>query len=81
MPSNEPRKRAATRRTAVDGVAAYLAGEDADVHNITDAAVREDAVMAALNLTALAAAAVMALAEATGRTPFETLRSIDGGGR
>ena len=68
-----------TRCAAVEGVAAYLADEDADVHNITNAAVQEDAVMAALNLTALAAAAVTALAQATGRTPFEALRSIDGG--
>jgi hypothetical protein len=77
--SSERRKRAATRRAAVEGVAAYLADEDADVYNITDAAVREDAMGAALNLTALAAAAVTALAEATGRTPLEALRSIDHG--
>ena len=81
MSSSGRRKRAAKRGAAVEGVAAYLADEDADVHNITEAAVREDAVMAALNLTALAALAVTALAEATGRTPFEALRSIDGGGR
>ncbi|MEU4250391.1 hypothetical protein AB0F15_23580 [Amycolatopsis sp. NPDC026612] len=81
MSSSERRKRAATRRAAVEGVAAYLADEDADVYNITDAAAREDAVMAALNLTALAAAAVTALAEATGRTPLEALRSIDREGR
>jgi hypothetical protein len=68
------------RRAAVEGVEAYLAGEDADVHNITDAAVQENAVMAALNLTTLAAAAVTALAEATGRTPYEALRSIDHAG-
>ena len=48
--------------------------------NITDAAVREDALAAALNLTALAAAALTALAESTGRTPREVLRSIDEGG-
>ncbi|WP_309235692.1 hypothetical protein [Amycolatopsis sp. SID8362] len=81
MQSNERRKRAAERSAAVEGVAAYLADEDGDVHNITEAAVREDAMMAALNLTALAAVAVTALAEATGRTPFEALRSIDGGER
>ncbi|MGW3993667.1 hypothetical protein ACWEF6_09275 [Amycolatopsis sp. NPDC004772] len=81
MSSNERSKRAATRRAAVEGVAAYLADEDADVYNITDAAVQENAVTAALNLTALAAAAVTALAEATGRTPLEALRSIDGEGR
>jgi hypothetical protein len=64
-------------RAAVEGVAAYFADEDADVYNITDAAVREDAVAVALNLTALAAAAVTALAKATGRMPYEALRSID----
>lgn len=80
VPRSERRNRTATRRTAVEGVAAYLADEDADVYNITDAAIREDAVAAALNLTALAAAAVTALANATGRTPYETLRSIDEAG-
>jgi hypothetical protein len=53
------------RQAAADAVAAYLADEDADVHNITERAVREDASMAALNLTALAAAAVQALADET----------------
>ncbi|MFD8494901.1 hypothetical protein [Amycolatopsis sp. NPDC059657] len=77
MSSGERRNRAAMRRAAVDGVAAYLADEDADVYNITDAAVRENAMGAALNLVALAAAAVTAVAEATGRTPHEALRSID----
>ncbi|WP_326953572.1 hypothetical protein [Amycolatopsis sp. NBC_01286] len=77
VPSSERRNREAMRRAAVEGVAAYLADEDADVHNIIDAAVRENAVVAALNLTALAAAAVTALAEATDRTPADALRSID----
>jgi hypothetical protein len=57
-------------------VAAYLADEDADVHNVTEAAVQEDALMAALNLTRLAAAAVNALAAATGRASNEILRSL-----
>ncbi|MER6669700.1 hypothetical protein ABT256_34435 [Amycolatopsis japonica] len=39
MSSSERRNRAATRRAAVEGVAAYLADEDPDVYNITDAAV------------------------------------------
>lgn len=81
VPSREQRNRAATRRAAVQGVAACLAEDEADVYNITDAAVRDDPVLAALNLTALAAAAVTALAEATGRTPYEVLRSIEHGGR
>ncbi|MEU4474300.1 hypothetical protein [Micromonospora sp. NPDC023888] len=43
-------------------MAAYLANEDAEVYNVTDAAVKKDALAAALNLTALAADAVTALA-------------------
>jgi hypothetical protein len=81
MPSSRRTNQADTRRAAVKAVAAYLADEDAEVYNITEAAVREDAVVAALNLTALAAAAVTALAETTGRSPFEVLRSLDHRGR
>ncbi|MFD2468926.1 hypothetical protein [Amycolatopsis silviterrae] len=77
MPSSERKNQANLRRAAVEAVASYLADEDADVSNLTDAAVRQDARLAALNLVALAAAAVTALAEATGRTPHEALRSID----
>jgi Pyruvate/2-oxoacid:ferredoxin oxidoreductase gamma subunit len=80
VPRIERRNRTATHRAAVEGVAAYLADEDVDVYNITDAAIREDPVAAALNLTALAAAAVTALANVTGRTPYEALRSIDEAG-
>ncbi|MEU1968614.1 hypothetical protein ABZ541_23205 [Micromonospora sediminicola] len=64
-------------RTAVSGVAAYLTDADADVYNITDAAVRDDGLVHALNLTALAAAAITALAGATGRTPLDVLRSME----
>lgn len=39
-------------------------------------AVRADALTAALHLTALAAAAVQALAEATGRSPQDVLQSL-----
>ena len=80
MAKGERRERARLQRAAVDGVAAYLADEDADVYNITDAAVQADALMAALNLTVLAAAAVTALAASTGRTPHEALRSIEEAG-
>jgi hypothetical protein len=69
------------RRAAVSSVAAYLADEDADVYNITDAAVREDGLALALNLTALAATAITALATATGRTPMEVLRSMEPDGQ
>jgi len=67
------------RRAAVAAVAAYLADEDADVYNVTDAGVKEDALAAALNLTALASAAVAALAAATGRDPQDVLLSVDQG--
>lgn len=62
-------------------MAAYLADEDADVYNITDAAVHEDGLALALNLTALAARAITALAAATGRAPIEVLRSMEPDGR
>ena len=78
MPSSRRTKGAVDRRAAVDGVAAYLAGKDADVHNITDASVMENALVAAWQPTALAAASVTALGEATGLTPQDALRSIGG---
>lgn len=80
MVTGERRKRMRLRQAALEGVAAYLSDEDADVYNITDAAVQEDALMAALDLTALAAAAVVALAAAIGRTPHEALRVIEKAG-
>jgi len=64
--NSERRKHAARRAAAVEGVAAYLADEDA--------------MAAAWSLTVLAAAAVTALAEATGRTPDEALGSLDHAG-
>ena len=67
-------------KPAVGVVAAYLADQDADVYNITNGALRQDALTAALNLTALSAAAVTALAAATGHTPRDTLRSIEEAG-
>jgi hypothetical protein len=60
----------------VEGVAAYLADEDAEVYNLTDTMIKEDALAAALSLTALVAAAVTALAAATGREPGDVLRSL-----
>jgi hypothetical protein len=53
-----------------------LADDDADVGDITEQTIEEDALMAALNLTALAAAAVRALADATGRSPQDVLQSL-----
>ncbi|MDG4831562.1 hypothetical protein O7627_19980 [Solwaraspora sp. WMMD1047] len=68
-------------QAAVRGVAAYLADEDADVYNIADAAVRDNGVAYALNLTALAATAIAALAAKTGRTPMEALWAMKPEGR
>lgn len=47
-------------QAAVSGVAAHLADEDADVHNIVDAAVRDDGLASALHLTDLFATAITA---------------------
>lgn len=76
MANKQRRTRTEPRQAALDGIAAYLADEDADVHNITEAAVHADALGLALNLTAIAATAITALAEATGRTPTDVLRSM-----
>ncbi|MBQ0895668.1 hypothetical protein KBX37_21655 [Micromonospora sp. U56] len=72
------RRRADTesRRAAINGVAAYLEDEEAEVYNIADVAVRQDAMGLALNLIALDATAVAALAIATGDTPGDALRSM-----
>lgn len=64
----------------VEGVAAMLNGEDADLSNIIDAAVDEDALAAAWNLAALAAEAIRQLAAATGRTPVQVLTDLDAQG-
>jgi hypothetical protein len=64
------------RQAALEGVAAYLADDDADLYNVTDATTKEDALAAAFNLTALAADAVTALAAATGRDPGDVLRTL-----
>ncbi len=61
---------------AADGVLAYLRDEDADLSNITDAAVQEDALAAAWNLTALAAASINLLAERSGVTPEAALAEV-----
>ena len=61
---------------AAEGVRAYLLDEDADLYNITDAAVTEDPLAAAWNLTALAAAAVEVLAERTGMTATDALADV-----
>lgn len=61
---------------AAEGVLAYLDGEDADLYNVTDAAVRQDALAAAWNLTALAAASIKLLAERSGVTPQAALAEV-----
>ncbi len=61
---------------AAEGVLAYLRDEDADLANITEAAVAADALAAAWNLTALAAASVTVLAERAGITPEAALAEV-----
>lgn len=67
------------RQAAVESVAAYLADDDAEAYNLTQAAVQENALAAALNLTALAAAAVIELAASKGSKPQQILRSLGQG--
>lgn len=73
------RRRDADREAAIKGVAAYLADDDAEVHNLTEAAVREDALTAALRLTALAADAVVELAALRKLRPEQVLQSLTEG--
>ena len=61
---------------AAEGVLAYLQDEDADLSNITEAAVKEDALAAAWNLTALAASAVDLLAERSGVSAEAALAEV-----
>lgn len=61
---------------AAEGVLAYLRDKDADLSNITEAAVNEDALAAAWNLTALAASSVKLLAERSGLTPEAALAEV-----
>lgn len=65
MDRRERKRQKRHHHLSVEGVAAMLNDEDADLYNITDAAVQEDALAAAWNLTALAAEAIRQLAEAT----------------
>jgi hypothetical protein len=61
---------------SAEGVLAYLRDEDADLSNITEAAVQADALAAAWNLTALASASLTLLAERTGVTPEAALAEV-----
>lgn len=80
MDRRERKRQKRHHHLSVEAVAAMLNGEDADLSNITDAAVEEDALAAAWNLTALAAEAIRELAEVTGRAPIEVLSAIEGRG-
>ncbi|GAA3782030.1 hypothetical protein GCM10022225_83010 [Plantactinospora mayteni] len=60
-------------------MAAYLADDDAEVFNLTSAAVQQDALAAALDLTALAADVVIELAASKGGRPQQVLRSLGQG--
>jgi hypothetical protein len=61
---------------AAKGVRAYLRDEDADLSNIIDAAVHQDALASTWNLTALAAASITLLAERSGITPEAALMEV-----
>jgi hypothetical protein len=64
---------------AAKGVAAYLADDDAEVYNLTEAAVQKNALTAALNLTALAAEAVAELAATRGLEAQQILQALTTG--
>jgi hypothetical protein len=70
------RRRDAGREAAAKAVAAYLADDDAEIYNATEVAVRQDALGAALNLTVLAAEAVIGLAASQGIQPEQALRAL-----
>ena len=80
MDRRERKRQKRHRHLSVEGVSALLNDEDADLYNITDAAVQEDALAAAWNLTALAAEAIRELAAATNRSPQEALAGIEARG-
>jgi hypothetical protein len=73
------RRRDVGREAAAKGVAACLADDDAEVYNLTEAAIQENALTAALNLTALAAEAVAELAATRKVQPQQVLRSLTEG--
>ncbi|GAA4955202.1 hypothetical protein [Actinoplanes utahensis] len=60
-------------------MAAYLADDDAEVHDLTAAAVQKDALTAALHLTALAAEAVAGPAAARGLESQQILLALTTG--
>lgn len=72
----ERRGSAGLRQAVAEGVAAYIADDDAEVFNLIDAAIKQDALAAALNLTALAGGAVAALAARTGQEPEDVVRAL-----
>ncbi len=80
MNRQERKRQKQHRHLALEGVEAYLQGRDADLYNVTDAAVKDDALAAAWNLTALASAAISELAIATGRTPLDVLADLEAKG-
>ena len=60
-------------------MAAYLADDEAEVHNLTKAAVQKNALTAALHLTALAADAVAELAATRGLESQQILQALTAG--
>lgn len=80
MDRRERKRQQRHHHLSVEGVEAFLTDKDADLYNITDAAVREDPLAAAWNLTALAAAAIRKLAQETGRSPVDVLEELEAEG-
>lgn len=80
MDRRERKRQQRHHHLSVEGVEAFLTDSDADLYNVTDAAVKEDALAAAWNLTALAAAAIRRLAEATDRDPVDVLHQLEAEG-
>lgn len=75
---SERKRREAAYRQSVEAILAYIDGEDADLHNLLDAAATADPMATAYRLTKLAAAAVEQLASVWGQDPSATLESLLG---
>ena len=70
---SERERRQAAYRESVATVLAFIEGEDADLFNLLDKAVKEDALVAMYRMTKLAAVAVESLAEIKGEEPSQIL--------
>lgn len=73
---SDRKRRVAAYEASVAAVLAYLDGEDADIYNLLDEAVKTDALGASYRLTYVAAWTAEELATMTGETPSEVLNRI-----